>query len=61
MKINGKIFLIALLAGMVAVSGCNKKARKAEAADKGKAAYKAHADAVAAKKAADAPADEIQL
>ena len=30
MKINGKIFLIALLAGMLAVSGCNKKTRKAE-------------------------------
>jgi peptidoglycan-associated lipoprotein len=30
MKINGKILLVALLAGMIAVSGCNKKTRKAE-------------------------------
>lgn len=30
MKMNSKIILMVLLAGMVAVSGCNKKARKAE-------------------------------
>ena len=30
MKMNSKFFLMALLAGMVAVSGCNKKTRKAE-------------------------------
>ncbi|MEA1888404.1 MAG: peptidoglycan-associated lipoprotein Pal [Pseudomonadota bacterium] len=35
MNNTSKLFLIALLAGMVAVSGCNKKTRKAEGADMG--------------------------
>ncbi|MFW2438740.1 MAG: peptidoglycan-associated lipoprotein Pal [Arenicellales bacterium] len=35
MKNTSKLILIALLAGMVAVSGCNKKTRKAEGADMG--------------------------
>ena len=35
MNNTSKLILIALLAGMVAVSGCNKKTRKAEGADMG--------------------------
>jgi len=35
MKKTSQLVLIALLAGMVAVSGCNKKNRKAEGADMG--------------------------
>ncbi|GMR06728.1 MAG: peptidoglycan-associated lipoprotein Pal [Gammaproteobacteria bacterium] len=35
MKNTSKLILIALLAGMVVVSGCNKKNRKAEGADMG--------------------------
>jgi len=35
MKNTSKLILIALLAGMVAVSGCNKKTRKAEGSDMG--------------------------
>jgi len=38
MNNTSKLILIALLAGMVAVSGCNKKNRKAEGADAGAAA-----------------------
>ena len=35
MKNTSKLILIVLLAGMVAVSGCNKKTRKAEGSDMG--------------------------
>ena len=35
MNNTSKLILIALIAGMVAVSGCNKKTRKAEGADMG--------------------------
>ena len=35
MNNTSKLILVALLAGMVAVSGCNKKTRKAEGADMG--------------------------